>query len=207
MRLVLFACLAAVICLFPPQPLAAQTADSAKGGSPQVVLETSMGDLVLELDREHSPITVDNFLKYVKSGFYAGTIFHRVIENFMIQGGGYTKDKNEKIPLYPPIKLESRNGVKNLRGTVAMAHSRVPDSATSQFFINVVDNPSLDYSETTNPTGFAVFGRVIQGMEVVDKIRRVHVGENPMDIHPDGTLDQTLPVVPVVIKSARVLVP
>jgi peptidyl-prolyl cis-trans isomerase A (cyclophilin A) len=177
---------------------------AAETDKPQVVLETSMGDITLELEPERAPITVDNFLKYVRSGFYDGTIFHRVIENFMIQGGGYTKDKNLKTPLYPPIKLESRNGLKNVRGTIAAARTKAPDSATSQFFINVVDNPFLDYSERTNPTGYAVFGRVIKGLDVVDRIRTVKVTENPFDIQQDGTPAASLPATPVVILSARI---
>jgi peptidyl-prolyl cis-trans isomerase A (cyclophilin A) len=185
--------------------VALPTGGVAAEGNPQVILQTSMGDITLELDPARAPVTVDNFLKYVRSGFYNGTIFHRVIENFMIQGGGYTKDRNLKTPLYPPIRLESRNGLKNLRGTVAAARTKSPDSATSQFFINVADNPFLDYSERTNPTGYAVFGRVISGMEVVDRIRAVKVRENALDVQADGTPAVSMPVTPVVIESARVI--
>jgi peptidyl-prolyl cis-trans isomerase A (cyclophilin A) len=207
MRVAKLLALAAMLSLLPGSLLHAEGTVPPKAARPTVVMETSMGDLVIELDPEHAPVTVDNFLKYVKSGFYNGTIFHRVIENFMIQGGGYTKEKNQKRPLYPPIKLESRNGLKNLRGTISMARMNTPESATCQFFINVVDNPSLDYNEITNPTGCAVFGRVTQGMDVVDRIRKVKVVENPMDIRPDNTPDQTLPLEPVVVKSVRLVTP
>ena len=132
-----------------------------------VVLETSMGDIEIELNREKAPKTVENFISYVKSGFYNGTIFHRVIKGFMVQGGGFTPDAKEKETL-APIKLESGNGLGNLRGTIAMARTPDPDSATSQFFINAVDNGFLDYS-AGNP-GYAVFGKVTKGMDVVDKI-------------------------------------
>jgi len=137
-----------------------------------VKIATSMGDIVLQLDREKAPKTVDNFLAYVKAGHYDGTIFHRVIENFMIQGGGMKADMSEK-PTKAPIPLESRNGLQNLRGTVAMARTAVPDSATAQFFINVVDNPFLDQANSRDGNGYAVFGKVISGMDVVDKIRAV----------------------------------
>jgi len=132
-----------------------------------VVLETSMGNMEIELNREKAPKTVENFISYVKSGFYNGTVFHRVMKGFMVQGGGFTPDAKEKETL-APIKLESGNGLSNLRGTVAMARTPDPDSATSQFFINAVDNGFLDRS-AGNP-GYAVFGKVVKGMDVVDKI-------------------------------------
>jgi peptidyl-prolyl cis-trans isomerase A (cyclophilin A) len=145
---------------------------SADTGTVQVAIKTSAGDFLLELDPEKAPVTVENFLKYVNAGFYKGTIFHRVIDGFMIQGGGFTMDMKKKTTPYPPIALESRNGLKNKKYTVAAARGNVPESATSQFFINVVDNPRLDYP---NPDGhgYAVFGRVIGGQDVVDKIRAV----------------------------------
>jgi peptidyl-prolyl cis-trans isomerase A (cyclophilin A) len=196
--------LAAAVVVFAPIAVHAQGEGAANpAGQPRVVIETSMGDITVELDPGHAPATVANFLRYVKSGFYSGTIFHRVIENFMVQGGGYTKEMNQKTPLFPPIKLESRNGLRNLRGTVAMARMRDPGSATCQFFINTVDNPFLDYNETTNPTGYAVFGRVVSGMDVVDQIRKVRVVENPLDLQEDGKPALSLPATPVVIKAIR----
>ena len=135
-----------------------------------IVIETNKGNLEVELDFENAPITAENFLTYVESGHFEGTIFHRVIPNFMIQGGGFTSDGNQKDTM-KPIKLESQNGLKNLRGTIAMARTNVPDSATSQFFINTKDNDFLDYAPG-NP-GYAVFGKVINGMDVVDAIEKV----------------------------------
>lgn len=132
-----------------------------------------MGDIVLELEAEEAPITVENFLRYVDSGFYSGTIFHRVIDRFMIQGGGFTAEMRKKTSTYPPIPLESRTGLRNERYTIAMARTGDPDSATSQFFINVVDNPRLDFASSEDGHGYAVFGRVIEGTEVVDRIRVV----------------------------------
>jgi len=136
--------------------------------NPQVGIVTSLGSIVLELDPVAAPITVNNFLSYANSGFYRNTLFHRVIAGFMIQGGGYTAGLVKKDGLKDPIVLESNNGLTNLRGTVAMARTNDPNSATSEFFINHVDNGFLNYS-TTNP-GYAVFGKVIQGMDVVDAI-------------------------------------
>ena len=132
----------------------------------KVRLATSAGDVVVELDREKAPKSVDNFVQYVKAGHYDGTIFHRVIDGFMIQGGGMKPDMSEK-PTRAPIALEVGKGLSNLRGTIAMARTSAPDSATSQFFINVVDNLNLD----TYGGGYAVFGKVTIGMDVVDKIR------------------------------------
>lgn len=135
-----------------------------------VVIETSRGTIEIELDREHAPVSVENFIGYVNSGFYDGTVFHRVIPNFMVQGGGFTAEGVEK-KTNAPIKLESDNGLSNLRGTVAMARTNDPDSATSQFFINVVDNKFLDYAPGND--GYAVFGKVVSGMDVVDEIKSV----------------------------------
>jgi len=135
--------------------------------NPQVLIKTNQGDITLELYSDKAPITVKNFLEYVKSGTYEGTVFHRVIKGFMIQGGGFTTQGQEK-PTNAPIKLESNNGLKNLQGTIAMARTNVADSATDQFFINTVDNDFLNYAPG-NP-GYAVFGKVITGMDVVQKI-------------------------------------
>lgn len=136
---------------------------------PQVTLATSQGTVVLELNPAQAPVTVNNFLAYVNDGFYTGTLFHRVIPNFMIQGGGYTSGLVARRTPYGPILLESNNGLSNLRGTVAMARTSVANSATSQFFINHVDNLFLNYSSSASP-GYAVFGRVVSGMDVVDRI-------------------------------------
>jgi peptidyl-prolyl cis-trans isomerase B (cyclophilin B) len=144
--------------------------------NPIVRVETSMGDITLELDAEKAPITVANFLAYAKEGFYEGTIFHRVIDGFMIQGGGMTADMKEKKNK-ATIRNEAFNGLKNLRGTIAMARTQVVDSATSQFFINLADNAFLDHqNKTVSGYGYAVFGKVTEGMETVDAIRKVPTG-------------------------------
>jgi len=142
----------------------------------KVTMETTMGTITLELDDAKAPVTVANFVQYAKDGHYDGTIFHRVIDGFMIQGGGFTKDMNQK-KTREPIRNEAMNGLKNLRGTIAMARTMVVDSATSQFFINLVDNAFLDFQQPT-PQGFgyAVFGKVTDGLEVVDKIAKVKTG-------------------------------
>ncbi|TAM04577.1 MAG: peptidyl-prolyl cis-trans isomerase [Paraburkholderia sp.] len=140
----------------------------AQAAHPQVLIKTSEGDIRVELYPEKAPKTVDNFLQYVKSGQYNGTIFHRVIRGFMIQGGGYTTSYVEK-PTRAPIPLESKTGLKNVTGTIAMARTGDPDSATAQFFINTVDNAGLDYPNPDG-NGYAVFGKVTQGMDVVSKI-------------------------------------
>ncbi len=155
----------------------------------KVKLVTTMGDIVIELDAAKAPKSVDNFVQYVKAGHYDGTIFHRVIGNFMIQGGGMTADMKQKATR-PPIALESRNGLVNVRGTVAMARTNDPNSASAQFFINVKDNDFLDAANARDGNGYAVFGKVVSGMDVVDKIKAVPTG--PGDV----------PVTPVVIKSA-----
>ena len=159
----------------------------------KVKLATSLGDIVVELDREKAPKTVDNFLQYVKAGHYDGTVFHRVIENFMIQGGGMKPDLSEK-PTRAPIPLESRSGLSNVRGTIAMARTMVPDSETAQFFINVKDNPFLDQPNARDGHGYAVFGKVVAGMDVVDKIKSVPVA--------DKGGHQNVPATPVIIKKA-----
>ncbi len=146
---------------------------SAQAANPKVHLKTSKGDITLELYADKAPITVKNFLAYVDKNFYDGTIFHRVIRDFMIQGGGLTADFREK-PAMAPIKNEAGNGLSNVRGTIAMARTNVVDSATCQFFINTVDNPFLDHqNNTTDGFGYCVFGKVTAGMEVVDAIRAV----------------------------------
>jgi len=146
---------------------------SASQDNPKVIMKTTKGDITIELNQEKAPITVKNFLSYVDEKFYDGTIFHRVIKGFMIQGGGLTPDFKEK-PTKPPIKNEAFNGLRNKRGTIAMARTEVIDSATCQFFINHKDNPGLDHRDNT-PTGFgyAVFGKVIKGLDVVDVIANV----------------------------------
>lgn len=136
---------------------------------PQVTIATSSGNVTLELDPVAAPITVNNFLSYLHSGYYANTLFHRVIAGFMVQGGGYTAGLVKKTGQSAAITLESNKGLSNLRGTIAMARTNVPDSATSEFFINVVDNTFLDYTSAASP-GYAVFGAVLQGMDVVDAI-------------------------------------
>ncbi len=161
----------------------------------KVRLATSMGDIVIELDASKAPKSAENFMQYVKAGHYNGTIFHRVIPNFMVQGGGMLPDMKEK-PTRPPIPLESRNGLSNTRGTVAMARTAVPDSATAQFFINVKDNAFLDQANSRDGNGYAVFGKVIKGMEVVDKIKEVATGGRGPH--------QDVPTEPVVIKTATV---
>ena len=142
----------------------------------KATIETSKGTISLELDADRAPATVANFAEYAKEGFYDGTVFHRVIDGFMIQGGGFTKDMNQK-PAKAPIRIESMNGLKNARGTIAMARTMDPNSATSQFFINLVDNAFLDFTApTAQGYGYAVFGRVTDGMEVVDAIGKVRTG-------------------------------
>jgi cyclophilin family peptidyl-prolyl cis-trans isomerase len=155
--------------------------------NPVVRMETSMGEITLELDADKAPITVANFLSYVEDGFFDGTVFHRVIDNFMIQGGGMNADLKPKKNK-APIKNEADNGLKNVRGTIAMARTQVVDSATSQFFINVSDNDFLNHQgKTPSGYGYAVFGRVIGGMETVDAIRKVATGNQGM--HQDVPRD------------------
>ena len=162
--------------LMAPLLMLPASASNAAEQATRVRLETTMGNIVLALDRQHAPETVDNFLAYVNAGFYDGTIFHRVIGNFMIQGGGYTADMSRK-QTRPPIKNEADNGLKNDRGSIAMARTRDPHSASAQFFINVEDNASLDYrAPDARGWGYAVFGRVVEGMDVVDEIRAQATG-------------------------------
>ncbi len=162
--------------LMTPLLMTTTSLSMATEQAPRVRLETTMGNIVLELDREHAPATVDNFLAYVNDGFYDGTIFHRVIDGFMIQGGGYTADFSRK-QTRPPIKNEADNGLKNTRGSIAMARTRDPHSASAQFFINVADNSALDHkAPDARGWGYAVFGRVADGMGVVDEIRTQTTG-------------------------------
>ena len=157
------------------------------------IMETSLGTITLVLNEAKAPITVENFVKYAKSGFYDGTIFHRVIDGFMIQGGGFTRDMNQKSTS-APIRNEAMNGLKNKRGTIAMARTMVVDSATSQFFINLVDNDFLDFtSPTPQGFGYAVFGEVTDGMDVVDAIAKVKTGF--------AGAHQNVPEEPIVIKK------
>ncbi len=171
----------------------------AQGDSvlPQVKLETNHGNIIIELNSEKAPKTVDNFLSYVEAGFYNGTIFHRVIKDFMIQGGGFTEEFKQK-EVNSPIKNEANNGLSNERGSVAMARTGDPHSATAQFFINTVDNNFLDFRGENGPAwGYAVFGKVIEGMDVVDKIREVSTGSKGP--HQDVPSDD------VIIVSASVV--
>jgi peptidyl-prolyl cis-trans isomerase A (cyclophilin A) len=156
--------------------LAAGIALCSPASAQKVRLSTTAGDIVLQLEPEKAPKTVENFLAYVKAGHYSGTVFHRVINDFMIQGGGMTADMKEKATR-APIVLEARNGLNNTRGTVAMARTAVPNSATSQFFINVRDNAFLDAANSRDGNGYAVFGRVVEGMDtVIEKIKTVPTG-------------------------------
>ena len=162
----------------------------------KATIETTMGTISLELDEAKAPATVKNFVEYANSGHYDGTIFHRVIDGFMIQGGGFTRDMNQK-ETRTPIMIESMNGLSNARGTIAMARTMDPNSATSQFFINLVDNAFLDF---TNPTpqgfGYAVFGKVTDGMDVVDAIAKVKTGFSGPH--------QNVPEEPVVIRKVKI---
>jgi cyclophilin family peptidyl-prolyl cis-trans isomerase len=170
---------------------------AAAQGKPcaSVKLTTTMGPITLALDQAKAPISSENFAKYVKSGHYNGTIFHRVMDGFMIQGGGFDKGMTQK-PTNAPIKNEAANGLKNDIYTVAMARTNDPDSATSQFFINVADNGMLNYTDDFKP-GYAVFGKVTAGQETVDKIRKVATGSSGMH--------QNVPTTPVVIEKAECL--
>jgi peptidyl-prolyl cis-trans isomerase A (cyclophilin A)/peptidyl-prolyl cis-trans isomerase B (cyclophilin B) len=168
----------------------AQAADA-----PRVLLKTNMGEIVLELDQEKAPKTVANFLQYVKSGFYKGTVFHRVIDGFMIQGGGFDEKMVQK-KTKPPVKNEANNGLLNVTYSIAMARTADPHSATSQFFINVADNTPLDHPGRDG-FGYTVFGKVVAGQEVVDKIKAAVVD--------DVRGMQNVPVIPVVIQSASVV--
>lgn len=167
----------------------AASSQPAESKSPRVVMETSMGTIVIELNAEKAPVSVENFLKYVDSGYYDGTIFHRVIPNFMVQGGGFTPNMQQKKAL-SPIANEGKNGLKNDRGTLAMARTSNPNSATAQFFINVKSNDFLNYPGQDGH-GYAVFGKVVEGMDVADKIVSTPTGA------------QDVPRTPVMIQSVK----
>jgi cyclophilin family peptidyl-prolyl cis-trans isomerase len=171
---------------------AAAGSPNAKGGKTMVVIETSKGPIKVELDADRAPITVENFLTYADEGFFDGTIFHRVIDGFMIQGGGFDADMRQK-KTREQIKNEADNGLKNKRGTLAMARTAVVDSATAQFFINLKDNDFLDHGG--RDFGYAVFGEVVDGMDIVDAIAKVPTG------HKNGQGD--VPLEPVVLESVK----
>jgi cyclophilin family peptidyl-prolyl cis-trans isomerase len=176
----------------PPQPAVPQSADEA--AAVRVRMQTSEGDIVLALDRARAPMTVANYLGYVESKAYNGTIFHRVIDGFMIQGGGFDKDFQKRATRLA-IRNEANNGLKNTRGTIAMARTADPHSATAQFFINVADNAFLDYqSPTPQGWGYAVFGEVVAGMDTVDRIRTLPTG-------PGGPFPGDVPQTPVIIHN------
>jgi peptidyl-prolyl cis-trans isomerase A (cyclophilin A)/peptidyl-prolyl cis-trans isomerase B (cyclophilin B) len=187
------------------KPAAAKPAPAetpAVAGHPRVLLHTSQGDITVELYPDKAPKTVDNFLQYVKEGFYDGTVFHRVIAKFMIQGGGWTRDLQRKRT-HAPIRNEANNGLSNLRGTLAMARTGDPHSAAAEFFINLVDNKRLDYvADPSSPApvswGYCVFGKVVAGMDTVDKIAAIETG-------PQGPFQGDVPKTPVVIEKASVV--
>jgi peptidyl-prolyl cis-trans isomerase A (cyclophilin A) len=174
-----------------------QTKKAPAGKNPVVVMDTTMGTIKIEVFMDKAPTTGKNFLDYVKAGFYDGTIFHRVIPRFVVQGGGYTENMTPR-PTMAPIQNESKNGLKNLRGTLSMARYNDPNSATSQFFINLSDNSNLD--PQGGGWGYAVFGKVIAGMDVVDKIAAVKTGTRSVQGTPFGDV----PLQPVIVKSAKV---
>ncbi len=188
-RQLLFAGVVGMLCA---APCAAQEKAAAK--NPIVVMETSLGTIKIELYEDKAPITVKNFLKYADDKFYDGTIYHRVIPTFMIQGGGFNPGMKKK-ETRATIKNESANGLSNKKGTIAMARTRVPDSASSQFFINVKDNTFLDKANAGDGVGYCVFGKVIAGMDIVDKIKAVRTG--------NAGVFQNVPKDDVVIKSVR----
>ena len=182
---------------------------ATKNNSPEVIMDTNLGEIVIKLDALNAPVTVENFLNYVKSNHYDNTMFHRVIKDFMIQGGGFSSEGDEKETV-EPIKNEGKNGLTNKRGSIAMARTNDPNSATSQFFINTVDNSrTLDAGGANGPDGYAVFGEVISGMETVDKIATVRVGPKTLRSKaPNGQLypspNGDVPVENVLIKTLKI---
>ena len=183
----------------PAKPAATPAPAAAPAEHPKVLVKTSQGDITLELFPEKAPKTVDNFLQYTRDKFYNGTVFHRVIDGFMIQGGGFTQDLKPK-PTRPAIPNEAKNGLSNVTGTVAMARTSDPNSATAQFFINVNDNTNLDFvsAERGETYGYCVFGKVVSGMDVVEKIKKSETGAQP-------PFSRDVPKVPVVIQSVEVM--
>ena len=181
----------------------AQDAASETSTAPEVELDTTEGKIIIELNPEKAPKTVANFLEYVESGHYEGTVFHRVIPNFMIQCGGMDKNLKEK-ETKPPVRNEAGNGLKNKKYTVAMARTNDPHSATCQFFISTADNPFLDRDDASGNAGYAVFGRVVKGLDVVDKIGATQTYARPNPAFP-AMLMRDVPVTPIVIKSVKVL--
>lgn len=188
-----------VVALWVVLALVPVTRAAAAGkGNPMVLISTSMGDIKVEVYADKAAITTQNFLEYVKGGYYDGTIFHRVIPQFMVQGGGLTASMQDKREgLRPPIKNESSNGLRNEIGTIAMARTSAPDSATAQFFINAKDNGFLNKESAQDKVGYAVFGKVVEGMDVVRKIEQVKTTTKGPH--------QNVPVDPVTIKSAKVV--
>ncbi|CAG9165902.1 Peptidyl-prolyl cis-trans isomerase A [Cupriavidus laharis] len=190
-RRILLAGLSAAALALSALPSMAQQAQKAE----RVQFVTSQGKFTVEVYPDAAPKSVANFMEYVKSGFYSGTIFHRVINGFMVQGGGFDREMKQK-PTRAPIPLEAQNGLKNKAGTVAMARTSDPNSATAQFFVNVVDNPNLDYPQPDG-NGYAVFGKVVEGMDTIDKIKNVPTtAYGPM---------RNVPATPIVIESASVI--
>ena len=197
MKKLVFFCLCLALAVCGNAQSSPLTQGKTKMQNPIVILHTNMGDIKLELNPEKAPVTVENFIKYVKEGHYDGTIFHRVISNFMIQGGGFDKDMTQK-PTGAPIKNEADNGLKNEIGTIAMARTQDPDSATAQFFINVADNSFLNFSsKTIQGWGYAVFGKVVDGMDVVNTIKNVKTTTQGYY--------ENVPVSPVIIEKAELV--
>lgn len=192
MRVFSLACVAALAMSLGGPVQASSTSDQGKPMStnPQVKLHTNMGDMLIELDAEKAPKTVENFLTYVKEGFYDGTVFHRVINNFMVQGGGFEVGMKQK-QTHAAVENEANNGLKNDRYTLAMARTGDPHSATAQFFINVADNDFLNFTAPTpNGWGYTVFGKIIEGTEVVDEIKKVKTGNK--GFHQDVPVDDVI---------------
>ena len=185
---------ALIVALTLAAPVWAHAADA-----PKVLIETSLGDITLELDPAHAPVTVDNFLRYASEGHFDGTVVYRVVPGFVIQAGSWDADVRAR-PTHDPIQLEANNGLSNVRGSVAMARGDDPASATAEFFIDLADNPALDHkpSDTGNSTGYAVFGKVVDGMDVVDKIAAVPLGDH-------GPMAGAAPVEPVVIRKVSLI--
>lgn len=203
-RQVLLACLSTFLALGALGPAWAASSSSSSGKaspppppSPEVRVTTTMGSFVIELNPDRAPLTVANFLRYVREGFYSGTIIHRVVGNFVIQGGGFTADYKPKTP-HPPIYNESGNGLQNKRGTVGLARSVHPHSGNSQFYVNLVDNPDLDPIPTR--WGYCVFGRIVQGMDVIDRIGVVPTGAV-------GPFKSDAPLKPIVIEKMELVAP